>query len=68
MLFKVMEFHNWFPSFNFTGLIESRGMQWATSVLDGNGNCEQKFRRINLGDDIKTSRADIMRVLLFRWP
>ena len=30
---------------NIIGLIKLRGMQWATSLLEGNENCEQKFRR-----------------------
>jgi hypothetical protein len=37
-----MELHNLFSSLNVIGLIKSRGMQWATSVFEGNENCEQK--------------------------
>jgi hypothetical protein len=45
LLFKVTELHNLLPSPNITGLIKSRGMQWATILFEGNENCEQKFRR-----------------------
>ena len=47
-----MELHNLFSSFNIIGLIVSRGMRWATSVFEGNENCEQKFRRKTGGKEI----------------
>jgi len=45
MLFTVMELHNLFASPNIIELIKSWGLQWATSVFEGNENCEEKFRR-----------------------
>ena len=42
-----MELHNLVPAPNIAGLIKSRGMQWATSVSEGNENCEENLRKGN---------------------
>jgi len=56
MVFKVMELHNLVFAPNITGLIKSRGMQWATSEFEGNGNCEEKFGR---KPDVRKSKSPV---------
>ena len=51
-----MELHNLVFAPNITGLIKSRGMQWATSEFEGNGNCEEKFGR---KPDVRKSKSPV---------